>query len=57
MMCKPGSKDPAHTVPDSVNQYSADAPTHFLGVLFKIVVCPLEVSYQNAAFIISTAQT
>lgn len=28
----------------------------FFGVMFKIVVCPLEVSYQNAALIISSAQ-
>lgn len=54
MMWKLGSKDPANTVPDSVNQYSAEA---LFGVTFKILVCPLVVSYQNAALIISTAQT
>lgn len=42
-MWKLGSKDSANTVPESVNQYSAEA---LFGVLFKIVVCPLEVSYQ-----------
>lgn len=56
-MWKLGSKDPADMVPDSVNQYSAAAPTRFFGVTFKIVVCPLEVSYRNAALIISSTQT
>lgn len=34
-MWKLGSKDPANTVPDSVNQYSAEALTHFLVCCLK----------------------